>query len=80
MTEPTQQFWMVFNPRSGAPTVRHPTKEKAETEARRLARKCPGETFFVLEAICAVTKREFDVTEFRRAKPVQQEVDVDIPF
>ena len=60
----TKQFWMVVNPNAGPPTRRHESREAADAEARRLARVCPGETFVILEAVCAVTRREFDVTEF----------------
>lgn len=45
-----QAFWLVWNPRGHAPTVRHDSEESAVTEATRLARTNPGYEFFVLRA------------------------------
>lgn len=75
------QFWMVFGIGKGAPTKGHASREIAESEARRLARMSPGTTFVVLEAVEAVTKREFDTVTYRAAPPrAASAVDSDIPF
>lgn len=79
----TQQFWMILNPTARAPTFQHKTRKSADDEARRLARLNPGETFIILEAVCAVTRREFDVKEFRRAPASDapsRGIDPDMPF
>lgn len=59
------QFWMVFGFGCGRPTHQHTSRESASAEAKRLARGLPGTTFVVLEAVEAVTKREFDTVTFR---------------
>lgn len=46
-------FWMVWNPEGRAPTYRHTSEGSAKTEAERLARANPGQTFVVLESVCA---------------------------
>ena len=51
-----QAFWLVWRENGGPPTVRHDSHEAALTEAKRLAEKCPGEVFLVLEAMTLVTK------------------------
>ncbi|MEM9423045.1 MAG: hypothetical protein AAF986_11220 [Pseudomonadota bacterium] len=49
------KFWMVW--REGSPTTRfrHSFKEDAEREAERLANLNPGETFYVLKTVAAMT-------------------------
>ena len=50
------KYWMVHCHdacKATAPTVRHGTLAEATAEARRLAEKHAGMTFFVLEAITA---------------------------
>ncbi len=46
-------FWFVWNPDGRSPTFRHLSEDNAVTEAERLARLNPGETFVVLESVCA---------------------------
>lgn len=46
-----EKFWLVWNPARSVPTFRHPTEQAAITEANRLAEKCIGEQFFVLEVM-----------------------------
>lgn len=64
-------YWMVHNPRRGAPTKQHQTLMAAEQEAKRLAVANPGEAFVVLEAKCAFM-----------APPAVQRIELDyaIPF
>lgn len=46
------QFWIVWNPDNNlTPTVRHPTKQKAVDEAKRLATKFTGSTFIVMASV-----------------------------
>lgn len=37
-----EPFWMVYGDGQGSPQYKHPTRESAETEAKRLARSCPA--------------------------------------
>lgn len=67
-------FWMVWNPQSRAPTLKHSTEESANAEADRLARKVPGERFYVLQAKRFVEKSDLVRVELQ---PVS---DDDIPF
>jgi hypothetical protein len=46
-----QKFWFVWNSTRGGPTKRHPSLDKAATEAARLAALHPGHKLYVLEAI-----------------------------
>lgn len=47
--EAQAEFWLVWNPRGGAPTFPHTSEPSAIAEAERLARNKPGHQFFVLE-------------------------------
>lgn len=49
-------FYLIWNPNAASPTFRHYTKESAIQEARRLATKTPGATFYILEAQLAAKK------------------------
>lgn len=44
-----REFWVVWNPNGGNPTVRHDSEQSALQEAERLARTSYGE-FYVLHA------------------------------
>jgi hypothetical protein len=44
------EFFVVWNPSRGAPSKKHPSRILAHTEAYRLAKKHPEESFFVLRA------------------------------
>lgn len=68
MNEFPKKFWMVVGIGKGAPTRMHNCRKIASDEARRLARANPGVTFIVLEAVEAVTKREFDTLTYRAAQ------------
>lgn len=51
MSAETERFYVVWNPRFGPPTMRHPSYMSAKNEARRLANANPGQQFFVLGAL-----------------------------
>lgn len=74
------KFWMVWNPDGRAPTRMHGTRETADAEAERLARSCPGNTFFVLKAVggtqSQVSNRPIKIT----AAAPPQAADQEIPF
>ena len=59
-----QPFFVVWNPDARAPTMKHPTYNAAEKEARRLARSNPEQSFFVLAAIAEAKKIEVGLTKF----------------
>lgn len=52
------EFFMVWNPQGRSPTHRHDEFELAEREAKRLAELCPGQEFFILQAVAVAQKRE----------------------
>lgn len=58
------RFWMVYGHGRSAPTYRHPTKDSAQREAKRLAQLNPGSTFTVLKSTKA----------FRAEYPVVAEI------
>lgn len=67
-----QRFWMVAG---GGPTLaRHGSLMAAELEARRLARKAPGEVFYVMEATIAVVKVDIERIDLRESDPDFDEV------
>jgi hypothetical protein len=51
VTERPGRFFMVWNKEDRLPRVGHPYRRAAEMEAQRLAKKNPGYTFIVLEAV-----------------------------
>lgn len=69
-----KSFWMVWNWNAGGfpPRCKHDTRQSAEIEAERLARECRGNTFVVLEAVCA--RRADDLIR------IDFDHDSDIPF
>jgi hypothetical protein len=58
--EPKEPFWMVYGLWQGAPTFKHETPEAAKTEAERLARMCPGTTFYVLQTVARARKHDVE--------------------
>lgn len=50
------RFWMVWRSPGHPPTMRHASRLLAQKEAERLAECCPGESFFVLEAVTVSRK------------------------
>jgi len=51
VNDTAKRFWVVWNPSRGLPRHQHGTEAEAATEATRLARLHPGETFIVLCSI-----------------------------
>lgn len=75
------KFWMVYGLNRSSPTYKHYSKENAQEEAKRLAQKCPGETFVVLSAVAAYTCPIAPVESIKLRKPTANEVqDLEIPF
>lgn len=56
----SERFWLVYKHGGNIPTRQHASQKEAEQEAVRLAKKHPGETFFVL---CNILKCRADVPE-----------------
>jgi hypothetical protein len=48
--EQRRRFYVVWGEGTGEPTVKHQFIEDARTQAERLAKKNPGEHFYVLVA------------------------------
>lgn len=57
-----QDFYVVWSPDSGPPSVKHRDRDTATDEARRLAAVHPGREFFVLAAV-SVSRKTDVVTE-----------------
>jgi hypothetical protein len=49
-----KNFWFIWTKTGHVPKRCHNTLEGAETEARRLAVKCPGKKFIILRAVQGV--------------------------
>lgn len=47
----THGFYLVWNPQRGKPKKRHSTLESAQTEADRLSKQHPNESFYVLQTV-----------------------------
>jgi hypothetical protein len=71
------RFWMVWRAGGSAPTRCHTSRQIAEDEAGRLAKKHPGARFFVLKAVCAI---EAEYPAIARIELRKREADDDIPF
>lgn len=56
-----QAFWLVWQPETGKPNVKHDTFAEAQTEAERLARNNRGKRFYVLQAIAHAVVDEVKV-------------------
>ena len=69
MKHPPAQYWMVHGVGQGATRFVHPTRESAETEARRLAEKHHGTPFVVLEGVAAITRTKTSIVTYRARKP-----------
>ncbi|GAP67363.1 hypothetical protein MBSD_n2684 [Mizugakiibacter sediminis] len=60
-----EPFWLVWNPQGYNPQRKHNTKEGATREAERLARANPGQTFIVMESVCALVVDNIQRTDLR---------------
>lgn len=80
--EPIEKFWMVWGFNRDTPRYRHPTKEAAQTEAKRLARANPDQLFVVLAAVDAFISTVLPPEKVGLVKPDGQlkPLDSDIPF
>lgn len=58
-------FWFVWNVNGGAPSCMHASPESAITEAQRLARLNRGETFVVLQTLCAFRTVDLERIDMR---------------
>ena len=61
---PQNKFWYVFCPEGSLSSAKHPTKESALDEAKRLSGCFPGSLFFVLELVHAVVKSNVVVADY----------------
>lgn len=68
-----KQFWMVWNYAGGTPHYQHQSEQEAIAEAERLASRNPGQSFIVLEAICARKSDTMQRLDLRG-------IDDEIPF
>lgn len=65
-------FWFVWNTDGRVPQYKHQSEQSAIAEAERLARLNGGQTFVVLESVCA--RRTDDMLR------IEMRGDSDIPF
>lgn len=66
-------FWFVWNKGGNLPRYQHSTEKSATDEAERLARLHQGETFVVLESVCARKVDGMQRVDFRNMSD-------DVPF
>lgn len=71
-----QRFWMIYGDGQRAPAYKHSTEESASAEAKRLARLNPEVTFYILEAVEAVFKRDIATVSLRG----KSSADDELPF
>ncbi len=70
-------FWVIWCPFVvHPPKFRHPSRQSAVTEARRLTGLNPGQEFFVLQAEGCAVKDDIRYEEFSAPAPDED----DIPF
>lgn len=74
-----QKFWMVKG--EGPANHIHSTREYAEAEAKRLAIKNPGKSFYVLEAVSVQFKRDVEWVDLNDPSQCAENIDDEIiPF
>ena len=52
------ETWCVWTKTGRRPSFFHPSREKAEAEAERLAAKCPGKKFMVMQVVSKISFSE----------------------
>ena len=75
-----QSFWLVWNPKREVPTHRHNTKQSAINEAERLARLQRGDTFYILQAVQAISISDIQRIELGDYRGPQPYNENPIPF
>lgn len=63
MSEPSP-FWLVWREGGRSPLRKHESEFHAEQEASRLAQEAPGNTFFVVAPVAAVTAHKLEIERF----------------
>ena len=58
-----KKFWMVYGGYQSNPTKKHETELEARNEAERLARKQPGQQFYILEVIAICQTKDLEWIE-----------------
>lgn len=53
-----RQFYVVWNPAAGPPSMRHPSEGEARREAERLARAHPMQEFLILRSVGTCMKSD----------------------
>jgi len=64
------EFWCVWEPTHGSPTVKQRSLGEAEKEASRLAAAHPGRRFYVLHAVACCETAPVPVVHLRRLDEV----------
>ena len=72
MKDERESFYLVWNPQGREPQQQHPSLERAEREAERLARLHRGQRFIVLRSVS-----ECVVDDVRRIRHVESD---ELPF
>lgn len=62
------EFWCVWNPNRGVPTMKHGTEAEANAEAQRLASSQPGARFYVMRAARYFTRIDVARVELRESE------------
>lgn len=73
----SKPFWMISGTGTGMPTVRHDSYERAEAEAKRLARNNPGVEYVVLKSEQWFRKPDVESGSFASEDGLHVTVDVD---
>ncbi len=62
-------FWVIWNERANAPTVKHWSYQSAKNEAERLARCNPGQEFHVLKSFATCKSVDVAWTNHEDERP-----------
>lgn len=74
-----EKIWVVYNPQGRAPSYMHTSYESAKTEAKRLARINPDQSFYVMESVGLARKNDVSFYAHEAVEPRNLAED-DIPF